>query len=140
MTEGNSREETHFLNEPENESADEFLQRRLEFIEEHFAYERLCGLSKDGLREELDTYQAMLTVTKNRFSNFKYSDDPLLYAVWAENMDEQFEPLTAEQENQIEVTDSIVHRNFDKAIEDAKNRRFERISNLLSSIPGVGRN
>jgi hypothetical protein len=140
MTHGIRREEAHFLNEPEYDIADEFLQRRLEFIEEHFAYERISGLSKAGLHQERDTYQAILTVTKNHFSDFTYADDPLLDLMREEEMDGKFKPLTGKQQNQIELTKSVVHRNFDKAFEDAKNRRFERISNLFSSIPAIGRN
>lgn len=57
MNEGTDQIRIHFLDGPENETADGFLKRRLLFLEDYFSYEELSGLSRESLQEELVTFR-----------------------------------------------------------------------------------
>lgn len=82
----------------------------------------------------------MLLITRNKFmhEDFVFSDNLAAYEGMIGEEVDLYKPLTTEQENQIEVTKRRIERNFDKAFEDARDKRFQRLANILGSLPGLG--
>jgi hypothetical protein len=133
--------DSQFLGTPNDETADGFLERRLAFIEEHFSYEELTGLSIDELENQRKSYNDYLNSVYSRFTHedFVFADDLETYNAITDSEEQLFAPLSEPQQRQILATTEKIHRNFDKAYQDAKDRKVNRIASIMSSIPVVRR-
>jgi hypothetical protein len=131
------KERAHFLDKPEDETADGFLKRRLSFIEDEFSEEELSGLPPEALREQRGVYNAIMRITFGRFAReeFMFSEDLELYEnIIGEEVD-LYEPLTTEQKNEIYFTRKRVKKNFEKAYAEARERKYDRITKVIHAIP-----
>lgn len=110
-------------------------------MESHFSYENLTGLSEEGLNGEIGYYNDLINDLYSHFANkeFTFAEHLDSYeALIGEEVD-IYEPLSQEQSKQITETTRKVKRNFDKAHEDFRDTRIERIGYFLSSVPGLRR-
>ncbi|WP_139171327.1 hypothetical protein [Natronorubrum texcoconense] len=129
--------EFHFIERGTNESADEFLKRRLLHIENRFSYERLSGCSIEELDAQRQQYNFYLENMRSRFASpdFIFADDVDMYKELVGKEVELYDSLSSDQRMQIQSVAGKVHINFDKALEDARDRKFQRLSMAMDSIP-----
>ena len=134
-------ERFHFLHEDPEEDGDEFLESRLSYILDRFSYDKLSGCSVDELNNQIELYNVLMKDTREKFLNpdFAFAEEPGLYEYMTGEELEFYEPLTPSQRKQIASVASEVNMNFDKAREDARDRKYERLSMLLNSIPVINR-
>ena len=140
MTVGKEDIEFEFLDEEKDVTAGDFLKRRLTFMLTHFSYEQLSGLSIDGLNKKIEYYNLLLDQMSRQFTNPESVwADPAFAACVTDGEYDLYEPLTENQQMEILRVADQISGNFDKAREDAQDRRFERLGTLVSSIPLMGR-
>ena len=126
-----------FLDKPSDETADEFLKRRLSHLESHFSYEYLSALSEERLEEEIQYYNDHIKEIRSHFmdEDSVYVENPELYeSIVGESLD-LYEPMTQPQLRQYRETTTKVKSNFDKAYQDWKDRRINRITTIFNSVP-----
>lgn len=133
--------EFHFLEIDKDMTADEFLEKRLSYMLEHFSYDELSGLPVEDLNEQIGFYNDLIEDTRRQFMNPDsiYADKPVL-AEWATGEEQdRYDPLTEEQNKQIRSVSNKISRNFAKAREDAQDRKANRLATLMGSIPVLSR-
>ena len=74
-------EDFHFLEKKSDETGNEFLQQRLIYLQEHFSYSELSGLSAGELERQYELFRLMVRKTKGRYANsdFVFSDELGVY-------------------------------------------------------------
>ena len=129
MTDGIEGIEFHFLNRDPGMTGSEFLKKQLSFMLDHFSYEKLSGLSIDGLSEKIIYYNSLRDHLYNRFTNpDSIWADPEFAACVTDGEYDLYEPLTENQRMEIIRVCDQISGNFDKAREDTQDRKAARIA------------
>ncbi|WP_226479361.1 hypothetical protein [Natrinema amylolyticum] len=141
MTTEPESENFHFLEDHPDEDGDKFLKRRLSYMLDQFSYQRLSGCSVEELNNQIEYYNLVLKDTYKNFTNsdFDFAEDPEMYEFIAGEELDLHEPLTSAQRMQIASVASKINANFDKAREDARDKKYERLSLIMDSIPVLNR-
>ena len=141
MSDEDLAENFHFLEEGTKETGNEFLRQRLTYLQEYFSYSELSGLSAGELERQHKLFKIMVEKTKLRYANpdFVFSDELEVYESLIDEELDLYEPLSEEQRMQIVSAINKINRNFDKAREDARDKKFERLSKVVSSVPFLNR-
>lgn len=128
----------HFLDQESEMSGEEFLKSNLSFMLDHFSYENLSGLSVSELNKKIDYYNF---IRENIYASYLDSEsmwaEPGFKAIALDGEDHLYEPLTKSQRMEIIRVCDQIRGNFDKAYEDAKDRKFSRIKSIINSITQV---
>jgi hypothetical protein len=123
--------------EQSNQTADEFLKTRVTMMREHFSYERLSGCSLKEINSQIEYFNRLYKDTHRQFG----SDEDIV-SLWEYALDSEldlYEPMSHEQKLQLKKVFHEVGMNFDKAAEEARDRNANRLSTLVSAIPGLRR-
>lgn len=110
-------------------------------MRERFSYERLSGCSKEELNNQVNYYNEILRDTYEHFGNEDsiFTADPEVYEYVSGEEADFYKPLNSDQEMQIVSVAGEIHMNFDKAWEDAKDRKYKRLNLLANSLPLLNR-
>lgn len=128
----------YLASEPDEMGNEEFINQFLDRLLNIYSYERLSGLSKGRLNQELSKVEQDFWILKQRFSQGDaiQEDKSLARIAHGDNFRDLGE-LTTEQIFEINWTKQIIERNFNQALLDAREQRIQDLGRILGPIQAI---